>query len=259
MSALRILYRMTLTGVGTTVFYSMWLLTRLSALVSARMAARTHAWIVKAWARCMLRILGIRLTVVGPIPRPPFFLVSNHLSYIDIPVMLSQLDGNFLAKADIAHWPVIGWLARSTGTLFINRTMRTDLKRVLPEVQRALDSGRGVIVFPEGTSSQGSEVLAFRPSIFEVPARTGIEVSIACVHYDTRNERPPAHLSVCWWGDMTFMPHFIDMMKMPGFEARLSFSSDTLEHDDRKALATQSHSAVKGLFKRVPESAMIER
>ena len=258
MGTARILLRLPLLALSTSGLYALWLLTRPTSLVSRAAGLRSHGWIVATWARSVLWILGVRLEVRGPCPLPPFFLVSNHLSYMDIPVMLSRLDANFLAKSDIASWPLLGWLARSTGTLFVDRAQRTDLKRVIPEVRAALASGRGVIVFPEGTSTMGAEVLPFRPSIFDVPSRAQVRVSVACVHYSTRLPSPPAHLSVCWWGTMEFLPHFFELMRLPRLEARLSFSADSAWFEDRKQLALDAHRRVAELFEPVIDPALAE-
>ncbi len=254
MAFVRILYRLPLIGTSTALTFVCWLGSRPLGLLSRSAARRSHAAIVSIWARSVTRILGVRVRFEGPKPEPPFFLVSNHLSYLDIPVMLTGLDANFLAKSEVARWPLIGFLARATGTLFIDRTMRADLKRVIPEVRSALDGGRGVIVFPEGTSTQGAEVLPFRTSLFEVPAKAGIEVRTAAVHYTTPEHATPAHLSVCWWGDMDFLPHFMDLMKLPSVEARVRFAAEALRSEDRRELADSSLERVRELFDPVADA-----
>lgn len=205
-------------------------------------------WAIRTWARGTLVVLGVRVQVEGQAPAPPFFLVSNHLSYLDIPVLHAQLSGHFLSKAEIASWPLAGWLARVAGTLFVDRTRRRDLARVIPEVETLLQAGNGVVIFPEGTSSPGAEVLPFKPSLFEVPLRTGVGVSQAALQYQVPQGQPPVAEVVCWWGDMPFVSHFLKLLTLPGIDARVSFGSKSLVDDDRKRLSDRARDAVLQQF-----------
>ena len=126
-----------------------------------------HQGTIRLWARACLGILGVRVRVDGPVPEPPFFLVANHLSYLDILVLHATVRGTFLAKAEIAGWPVLGWLARLAGTQFVERERRRDLSRVGGALSQLLARGEGVIVFPESTSTQGAQVLDFKPALFQ--------------------------------------------------------------------------------------------
>lgn len=228
--------------------YLVWLVSRPLGLVSARLSREAHHACVRTWARGMARILGVRIEVRGEPPAAPFFLVANHVSYIDIVVLFTRLDGLFLAKAEIARWPVLGFLARSTGTLFVDRGRKSDLLRVIEEARRRLEGGFGVVVFPEGTSTDGSSVQPFKASIFQVAAANGLPVSCASVSYVTPESAPPARLAVCWWGDMTFGRHFLELLTLPPFRALVSFGAEPIVAPDRKALALESHRAVEALF-----------
>lgn len=206
-------------------------------------------WAIRTWARGILWVMGVRVEVDGCAPAPPFFLVSNHLSYLDIPVLHSQLSGHFLSKAEIASWPIAGWLARMAGTLFVDRTRRRDLARVIPEVETLLRAGNGVVIFPEGTSSSGAEVLPFKPSLFEVPLRTGVAVSQAALQYRLAGDSPAVAETVCWWGEMPFASHFLKLLTLPGVDARVSFGSAPLVDDDRKRLSDRARQAVLQEFR----------
>ena len=239
----------------TVPLYTGWVVTRpLAWSVPALDTHLQRLWIGN-WARAVLWIMGVTPRYEGPAPVRPFFLVSNHLSYVDIPVLLARLDARFLAKSEIAGWPVLGFLARSTGTLFIDRTRKRDLKRVLPFIQSVLDRGTGVIVFPEGTSTDGAEIARFKPSLFEVPAEMGMDVSCAALRYDCPSGPLPAWQAVCWWGDAPFGPHFIQFLKQPRTIATVTFSPETVGPGEpagprkRKEMAAAAHVVVQRSFK----------
>ena len=128
------------------------------------------------------------------------------------------------------------------------RGRRRDLKRVISEVEARLAAGRGVVIFPEGTSTKGDAVQPFKASVFEVPIRTGTPVSYAALHYHTPEGAPPAHVSVCWWGDMPFVPHLMDLLALPSVRATVTFGPEPVLAADRKSLAVQARRAVQAEF-----------
>src|SRR5262249_5586080 len=157
--------------------------------------------------------------------------------YVDVVVLASRLECLFVAKKEVESWPIIGVLSRSVGTVFIDRSNRRDLARVNSEIAQALEDGRGVILFAEGTSTKASSVLPFRTSLVEAAARRGFPVSYAAVSYRVLGEAPPASLSVCWWGNMTFGSHFVGLLGLKRIQATVSFGSHEIRADDRKTLA----------------------
>lgn len=186
----------------------------------------------------------LRVSMRGEPPKPPFILVSNHLGYLDVITLLSSAPGVFVSRADLASWPVLGILARLAGTIFIDRTLRRDVARVNNLISEVLDSGRGILMFPEGTSSGGSEVLPFRSSLLEPAVRTGQAVSYASLAYATPAGYEPASQSVCWWGDMTFVDHFMSLLGLPYVEATLTFGERPILAESRHELAARLHTAV---------------
>jgi 1-acyl-sn-glycerol-3-phosphate acyltransferase len=114
-----------------------------------------------------------------------------------------------------------------------------------------LDSGRGVVFFPEGTTSRGDKVAPFRPSLLEPAARSRRPVHYAALSYRTRKKCPPAERAVCWWGDMKFGSHILQLLAMPGFDASLTFGKEPIREDDRKLLATRLHRAIEQQFEAV--------
>ncbi|HXG43236.1 MAG TPA: lysophospholipid acyltransferase family protein [Gemmatimonadales bacterium] len=203
---------------------------------------------LQAWSRGVCRLLGIRVRVTGVVPRPPFFLVSNHLSYLDIVVFAAQTPCRFVAKREVGAWPGVGMLARIMETIFIDRTVRRDALRALAQVDRAIRDGDGIVLFAEATSTAGRSVLPFRPALLEWAARTGQPVHYASVSYRTPDGCPPAHLAVCWWGEMTFGRHLVGLARLPRIDASLHFGPAPIAERDRKQLAGRLHDAVRAQF-----------
>lgn len=203
------------------------------------------------WARGVRVVIGMKIDTQGPAPEPPFYLVSNHLGYIDVVLLASQLRCTFVARADVADWPVMGSLCRGAGTLFIDRTNKRDIPRVMARIRQVVGSGGGIVVFPEGTSTGGDGVARFKPSLLETAATEALPVSYAALSYRTPAGSVPAQLSVCWWGDMPFAGHVVSMLGLPEIRATLRFGSDRIVDRDRKALARRLRSAVEAQFQPV--------
>lgn len=248
MAHLRAGLRLFAFAVWTACAFAAWSVTRAAALVSRRAAERSHAALLRLWARGVARLLGMRVEIEGTPPQGAFFLVSNHLSYLDVFALWTAVEGTFLSKAEIAHWPVIGALARAVGTLFVTREKRLAVGPVVDRLCAELARGRGVIVFPEGTSSRGETVLPFRTSMFAAALRLGVPVRVVALRYEAPAGVPPASRSLCWWGDMEFLPHFLGVFQLPGFRVRLTFGPEVVPSDDRKRLAHAAHSATLAVF-----------
>lgn len=164
--------------------------------------------------------------------------------YTDGLKSLTCVPAVFVAKSDVAQWPVAGTICRAAGTLFIDRTDRWRLPTVLGTIARVLDTGGAVIVFPEGTSSDGRRVLPFNSSTLEPVAACGHRVYYAALAYETAGGFPPAELALCWWGDMTLVDHLWELLTLPSVSARLRFGIDPGGEIDRRALAKRLHHSV---------------
>jgi 1-acyl-sn-glycerol-3-phosphate acyltransferase len=248
MKHLRLAFRLVAVSLLTGGFYSLWLAGLPLVLASGQMRYRWRNWIFRNWAKHLARAVGMRITVAGVRPQAPFFLVSNHLSYVDIIAFASQLDCVFVSKSEVKDWPVIGLLCRSMDIIFIDRERRADIPRVIGLIEKAWQKRQGVIVFPEGTSSKGETLLPFKASLLEPAVKAGLPVAYASITYRTPKDEPPAYLSVCWWGDMTFMPHVLDLFRLSKFEAQIVFGSQTFLEADRKVLAQKLRDAIEEQF-----------
>jgi len=199
------------------------------------------------WLQCVcrraLRVFSLRLRVAGPVPLSGV-LVCNHLSYLDILVLGATTPCVFVSKCEVKLWPVFGWFASLAGTLFLRRDKRSDVARMIREMRRALETGALVVLFPEGTTSDGRKVLPFKSSLLEPAVRQqqGHGVSAAFIEY-ALNDGSVAD-EVCYWRDMSLAPHLLNLLGKRGLEARLRFTELRQASPDRKQLARQLHSEV---------------
>jgi 1-acyl-sn-glycerol-3-phosphate acyltransferase len=185
-------------------------------------------------ARRALKILDLAPRLSGPVPTRGL-LVSNHLGYLDVVVMAAITPAIFVSKSEVKRWPVFGQLAQMAGTLFVDRERRTQVPRINQTIQAALDEGALVVLFPEGTSSNGEEVLPFRSALLEPAARGAHPLFAAGVRYalddgDVRRE-------VCYWGNHTFVPHLLNLLTKQKVRAAVQFAPVTSPPTDRKELA----------------------
>ena len=221
-------------------------------LVVARLAAwragegftpvRRALWLQTA-CRQVTRSLGIRFRVEGA-PPTSGLLVSNHLSYLDILIYSAALPCVFVSKTEVNDWPYFGFAARQGGTIFIDRTRRTSAQTVVQEMARRLADPVPILVFPEGTSSDGAQVMRFHSSLFEPAAASGAAVTAAAVRYESAGGGPESEL--CWFGDESFLSHLWRTLGGPGFTARVRFAEPEV-YADRREAARASQEEVAGL------------
>src|SRR5579863_201455 len=184
----------------------------------------------RIYHRWSCRILGFRLKVKGEIsPRRPTLFVANHTSYLDIEVLGALIDGSFIAKTEVAQWPLFGWLAKLQRSVFIDRRQRNAADH-RDSIRGRLDEGDRLILFPEGTSSDGNRVLPFKSALFSVADYTGPDgplavqpISVAYVRLDGiplgRFYRP----YYAWYGDMELAPHLWAMLGLGTVEVEVTF------------------------------------
>lgn len=228
-----------------------WTLALLPPALYGRLTfGRASPAIVRLWHRGACRIIGLDLSMAGrPSIGAPALFVANHISYIDILVLGSRMDVRFIAKADVDRWPVFGFLARLTGTVFIERRAeRSGRQRDM--LKELLASGERLVLFAEGTSTDGSAVLPFKSSLFgaietdELKAR--VDIQPVTIGYSS-----PGY---AWHGEMTLMPHLWIVLGRRGGGVHVRWH-DAVPPDrwtDRKDLARRLHATVSSGLAAIP-------
>jgi 1-acyl-sn-glycerol-3-phosphate acyltransferase len=191
------------------------------------------------WYARACRVLGLRVTTVGgPTPLPALF-AANHVSWLEVLALGSVAPLSFVAKSEVARWPLIGPLARAAGTLFVRRGAARPAAAAVDAAVGRLAEGGGVCVFPEGTSTAGDGVLPFRAAFFEAPVRLGCEVQPVAVRY------PRAGAVAPFVGDDEFVPHLLRVLAEPEVAVELVFTPPLSAHGrERGALAERARTQI---------------
>lgn len=195
--------------------------------------------------RRMLRALEIKVSITGTFPTDGL-VVCNHLGYLDCVVIGAHTPLIFVAKSDVRNWPVIGLLIQSAGCILADRSRRTSTAKTSQEILRGMESGLPVVFFPEGTSSDNSGVLPFKPALLQIALDTRKPITPAAISYqatsgDLKND-------VCYWGGHTFATHLFRLAKIQNLTAHLTIGSAPLLPADRKAAARALHAEVSFLL-----------
>lgn len=196
--------------------------------------------------RRFLKLFGVDYEVEGT-PPTGGVVVSNHLGYLDIVVFVACFPTIFVSKSEVGGWPGIGTLAKLAGTIFLNRARKSDLASAAAKMKEAVDAGVPVLFFPEGTSSDGTTVLPFYAGLFAPAVEAGWPVTPAWIGYEL--EDGSVEDEICYWRDMTFFPHFLNLLSKRRIHARIRFGEPIPPGKDRKEVATASHAAVAELHK----------
>lgn len=214
---------------------------------------------MSAYSRAVARFIGMRIRVRGRPPKAPFFLVANHVSFTDVLLLCATSPAWFVSNAEVAGWPGLGALVRSTNTLFIDRGTRRDVERVNRLVTDLVRRGGGLIFFPEGTTSDGTAVLPFKPSLLQPAIDLGVPAHCAAIAYGTPPGSPPPSQLVAWSGNTDFGAHVKTLLSVPGFTARVHFAEQALGGECRKQLARDAHTLVSELHRGLTLEAMRDR
>ncbi|HRK23971.1 MAG TPA: lysophospholipid acyltransferase family protein [Beijerinckiaceae bacterium] len=204
--------------------------------------------------RYACRVLGIRRQVSGPLPAGgSVLLVANHVSWLDIIVIGATLPISFVARADLAGWPGAGLLARLQRSVFVDRTRRKATRPATGEIAQRLAGGEAIVLFAEGTTSDGNRVLPFRPALLAA-ADGSAPVQPLVLHYRSLDGLPLDRRTrplVAWYGDMDLVPHLGELFRRGPVDVALHFGSPVHQGGDRKMLARRLEAEIRATAARL--------
>ncbi len=205
-----------------------------------RLTVRDRAEWMQRSCQLTLRRMNIQLRVDGPLP-PGGLIVANHLSYLDIMLFGAAVPCVFVSKREIRSWPVVGMLASLGGTIFIDRGNSVSTASVAAQMSALLAQNVAVLLFPEGTSSDGSAVQRFHSSLFEPAISRGIPVTAAAIRYTL-----PGHeeKDLCYYGDIHFAPHLLQTLGREGIAGTVTFAPTCPTYPDRRTAAAATWAQV---------------
>ena len=208
-------------------------------------------FITQTVCRGALRILGLKSRVTGK-PIRAGAMVANHSSWLDIFVLNAIARVTFVSKSEVAGWPGIGWLARATGTLFIRRD-RAEASGQTDAIRNRLEAGQLLLLFPEGTSSDGRQVLPFKTTLFQSLLKENIHSELQVQPVSVVYQSPDGQATdfYAWWGDMNLVPHLLAMLaqgRAGSVTVVLHDPLDTMAFADRKTLARAAENDVRAGF-----------
>lgn len=232
--------------IGLLLLHLVWGVTLAGLLFPLAGPARRDR-LIMGWARHLLGILGVQFRLATPPALPGgALLVCNHVSWLDIYLIFAAQRVHFVSKAEVRAWPVAGWLAHKSGTLFIERGRRADTARINAEMRSLMQGGAWVAVFPEGTTSDGHGLRRFMPSLLQPAVELNCPIVPAALRYRTLA------------GEHSSVPAYIDEISMwqslknivgePGIIAELQFGEPILPNGHRRDLAAQAEAACARLL-----------
>ena len=198
----------------------------------------------------MLKALNIRLQVEGE-PPGRGLVVANHLSYLDIVLLSAAMPCFFVAKAEIDRWPYFGRAARSGGTIFVDRSSLESAMSVAEQIAERLSLPIPVLLFPEGTSTDGAQVLRFHSRLIDPATAVGAPITAVAIRYAI--EGGVQERELCWYGDDEFLTHLWKLLGVAGFSASLRFGKPRI-YTDRRVAADSTHAEITAMRE---ESAMV--
>ena len=208
---IRAIWRFVYFAVATIIHIAGFILMILLGMPKKKAGARLR----KKWLSHVPARMGMNMKVVGVPYKGTCLYVANHIGYIDPFVILTLIEANVVAKSEISKWPLIGLGGYLAGTIFVKREKKSSRQEAAIAIQKALEEGESILIFPEGTTTAGPGTLPFRPRAFESAFSAGTPVQPIALIYESP--------LVAFIGNHTFIPHFFKLFRLKYIKGRIAF------------------------------------
>ena len=203
---------------------------------------KSKKFIIRWWSLLLLKIFKINLVVNNDLKKilckKNYLIVSNHISWIDIFVINSAYPVAFVAKQSISKWPILSWLVKAAETIFIDRKRMTKIKKTSKEVENFLQHKGSICIFPEGTSTDGSQLLNFKSTLLQTTIKKNISVLPIAIQYLHKQKFCSAP---AYYADLSLLDSIRNLIKFDNIEAKLTILPEIKSISDRKILANEAY------------------
>lgn len=249
--------RAALFGISVVTYFAMAAPLYPLYLISPNRMRKVLIKLIHFYSNMMTSYMGIKVSVKGLSDKEDdqnYLIISNHLSYLDILVICRIFPSAFVTSVEMRDTPFLGHICKLGGCLFVERRSRTNLSEEIKDITNGLKERMNVVIFPEATSSDGSQVLRFKRPLFQAAIDSQRPVLPLCLNYRYVSHEPITHKnrdSVFWYGDMTFIDHLWKVFKCDSIEVELTVHEPIidLENYDPTLLAQHGHEIVSHSFK----------
>lgn len=218
---------------------------------SAGSRRRARVVVTRWWTKWFLGALALEVSVTGAGDTSgPCLIVANHLSYLDVFAIFRACEAVFVTSNEVKQDAFLGTICRLAGCAFVERRNRNGIRDQIAEVSRLLRSGLSVVVFPEGTSSNGESVLPFKRGLLAAACEAQVPVMPLCINYrevDGRQLSSDARDSVFWYGGMDFFPHLLRVMGLRRVRVEIE-RLPLISLTDRSLLADAAHASIRSRY-----------
>jgi 1-acyl-sn-glycerol-3-phosphate acyltransferase len=224
-------------------------------LIGISIASTVFSWcsasnkqkLIKWWCKRLLKHFNLTVIARGNLPSSQTsgnMFVANHISWADIHAINSVIPVRFVAKMEIKNWPVFGYLVKKSGTLFINRANRKDAARIVKEAAISLQQGDNLCFFPEGTTTEGDEILPFKSSIIQAAMNANTQLRPIAIRYV--NQDGSINKSASYAGETTLFESMANLLNHPSPVVELYFFEPIQPlSQSRQSIANQAHCTIK--------------
>ena len=225
-----------------------------SSILLGKIIPSIEKWLPVLFHKMLLWLLSIKVEIVGKTyqSKKSNLFISNHLSYLDIPILGSKFPMRFVAKSEVESWPIFGFLAKKGRSIFIRRN-KTDSFNQKNKILDVLSSGEKVFIFPEGTTSDGNRVLEFKSSSFSSVENQNFKIQPIVILYSNLNGIPINRWlrpMIAWYGDMDLKPHLFKLVGLISIKAKLIYLEpvNTQNFKNRKDLSNHLEDKIRKIY-----------